>query len=612
MNLQQHSMLKNRYRITSSLGRGGFGETYLAIDTDLPSKRICVVKQFKPLRRLDPEHYHIIENKFGKEAQLLEELSAENNQIPKLFAYFVEDGNHYIVQEYIKGKDLKKVVIENGIYDENATIKLLNDLLPVLQYVHSRNIIHRDIKPENIILRELDMKPVLIDFGGVKEIAASIVDENNHPSENSIGIGTQGYAPPEQWVGKPVFSSDVYSMAMTVLYLLTGKSPIRMIDPETKHILWYLLDDKISQRYLNILKKATQPTLRYRYASAREMVYAIRPLKLFNDGRNLARSEDHVAAEKCFTSVIEDDPTWGEAYNRRGVVYNKLYKYELAISDFSKALELNPHQGFVFYNRGVACENLGSYERALKDYESAIELLPDFINSYVNSADLYFSVYRNYSKAIIMYTKAIQLDSNSSSLYSSRGTSYYQLGQYADAITDYSRALAINPKITEVMIARGDANAKAKRYEDAINDYTAALLNQPESALSFLGRGIVYYRINRYRKALKDLSQSSALTPLSPDSFYYKGKVYEKLQNSEKALESYGKAIELDGEYPDAYYARGLLYYKLRKYEESVEDLDAALAFNSENKEMTRIRDKAYFKMVIGKMCRGVRQLFES
>lgn len=116
--------------------------------------------------------------------------------------------------------------------DETAVGRLLVDLLSVLAYVHKQNVIHRDIKPDNVILRRRDHKPVLIDFGIVKEVLRA---GDRNPT-HSMMAGTPGYVSPEQATGRPVFASDLYGLGATAIFLLTGKNPRCMTDPVTGRI----------------------------------------------------------------------------------------------------------------------------------------------------------------------------------------------------------------------------------------------------------------------------------------------------------------------------------------------------------------------------------------
>jgi serine/threonine-protein kinase len=267
-------LLNNRYRILRALGAGGFGETHLAEDIQMPSGRRCVIKQLKPMTD-DPQIYQLVKERFQREAAILEELGAASNQIPKLYAYFESNGQFYLVQEWIEGVTLAAKWQQEGNLTESSVKEILIGLLPVLDYVHGKRIVHRDIKPENIILRALDGKPVLIDFGAVRETMGTIVTSKGNTAQ-SIVIGTPGFMPSEQSAGRPVYASDIYSLGLTGIYLLTGKIPQEIeTDPRTGEILWRRYALSVSPTFSAILDKAIQSHPRDRYSTPKEMLEAL-------------------------------------------------------------------------------------------------------------------------------------------------------------------------------------------------------------------------------------------------------------------------------------------------------------------------------------------------
>ena len=203
------TLLNNRYQVIQVLSAGGFGETFLAEDTYMPSRRRCVIKQLKPIAN-DPQTYNLIQQRFEREAATLEYLGESSDQIPKLYAYFSENGQFYLVQEWIHGSTLTQTIKGQGPLSEAAVREILLSLLSVLDYVHSKGIIHRDIKPDNILLRHpptantfshqggiVGSQPVLIDFGAVKETIRSVVNTPGYLTK-SLVIGTPGYMSSEQ------------------------------------------------------------------------------------------------------------------------------------------------------------------------------------------------------------------------------------------------------------------------------------------------------------------------------------------------------------------------------------------------------------------------------
>lgn len=267
------TLLNNRYRVLQMLGSGGFGNTFLAEDTYMPSARRCVIKQLKPVTH-DPQAYKLVQERFQREAAVLEDLGEGNTQIPRLNAYFQEAGQFYLVQEYIEGDTLTKRVEQRGRLAENEVKQILVSLLPVLDYVHSRRMIHRDIKPDNIIMRKQDGLPVLIDFGAVKEAMNTVVNSSN--SAPSIVIGTSGFMPAEQAGGRPTFASDLYSLGMTAVFLLTGKMPQELqTDARTGELLWRQYAPNINSNLAMVIDRAIRFNVGDRFVTATDMLNAL-------------------------------------------------------------------------------------------------------------------------------------------------------------------------------------------------------------------------------------------------------------------------------------------------------------------------------------------------
>ncbi|NJN48723.1 MAG: serine/threonine protein kinase [Alkalinema sp. RL_2_19] len=250
----------------------------MAEDTRTPSQRRCVVKQLKPVAATSGLQ-EIIKQRFTREAAVLEELGHDNRQIPLLYAYFEEQNEYYLVQEYIQGETLTQRVQRHGLWSEATVQNLLQQMLPVLAYIHDRGIIHRDIKPDNIILRQKDGIPVLIDFGAVKEAMNSAMSAPGQvvgPPAPSMVIGTAGFMAPEQAVGRPMFSSDLYALSLTVIYCLTGKLPNELENnPTTGEIYWQRSCPHLEPTLAAALAQAILPNSHGRFATAQAMMQAL-------------------------------------------------------------------------------------------------------------------------------------------------------------------------------------------------------------------------------------------------------------------------------------------------------------------------------------------------
>src|SRR5919199_36772 len=275
-NCRSKLLLRDRYRAIKAIGQGGFGRTFLAVDEDKPSKPRCVIKQFLPPETpLIPSASNRNSKKaaelFEQEAMRLDELG-KHPQIPELLAYSIQDSRQYVVQEFIDGQNLAQIVETEGTFTEHQIQDLLNSLLPVLHFIHSHNVIHRDIKPGNII-RRADKQLVLVDFGAAKMATGTAL------LKTGTSIGSPEYIAPEQARGKAFFTSDLYSLGVTCLYLLTQVSPFDLFDPGEDAWIWrqYLANNPVSEKLGKILDKMIENATNRRYQTAVEVLKEINP-----------------------------------------------------------------------------------------------------------------------------------------------------------------------------------------------------------------------------------------------------------------------------------------------------------------------------------------------
>jgi ABC-type branched-subunit amino acid transport system substrate-binding protein/tRNA A-37 threonylcarbamoyl transferase component Bud32 len=271
-------LLDQRYKVLQILGAGGFGRTYIAQDLKQPSKPKCVIKQLQPQGVDDPtlsdasrdNRWDMAHKFFEKEAETLEVLG-NHDQIPRLLAYFEEEQEFYLVQEFIDGHPLSSELIQGQPWSETQAIALLKDILTILEFVHGKNVIHRDIKPDNIIRRKRDNKLVLVDFGAVKQVRGQMMT-NSGAFGWTVSIGTEGYRPPEQAAGRPRLNSDLYALGMIAIQALTGINAFDLrlsySDPNTDEIHWQDKVTNVSPGLIEFLTKMLRQNWRDRYESA--------------------------------------------------------------------------------------------------------------------------------------------------------------------------------------------------------------------------------------------------------------------------------------------------------------------------------------------------------
>jgi len=277
-------LLDHRYQVIRVLAKGGFGQTYIAQDTKRPGNPICVVKHLKPANS-DPKVFDTAKRLFHGEAETLEQLG-NHDQIPRLLAYFDDNQEFYLVQEFIEGHTLSEELLLAQSWSESRVIQLLQEVLSILIFVHRQGVIHRDIKPDNIIRRASDHKLVLVDFGAVKQLRASTIYAGRtlmftaagYPSA-TVAIGTPGYMPTEQGQGKPRPNSDVYALGIIAIQALTGVLPMDLQeDPHTGEILWQHLIP-VSDDLAAVLTKMVYYHFKDRYQSVSEVLQALESIE---------------------------------------------------------------------------------------------------------------------------------------------------------------------------------------------------------------------------------------------------------------------------------------------------------------------------------------------
>jgi serine/threonine protein kinase len=261
-------LLTDRYRALEILGQGGFGRTFLAVDEHKPSQPYCVIKQFLPQAQ-GTNNQEKAGELFKQEAIQLEHLG-KHQQIPELFAYLIQDNRQYLVQEYIEGQNLLQELAQTGAFSETKIINLLGDLLPVLAFIHQKSVIHRDIKPENIIRRKGDNKLFLVDFGAAKAATITAL------AVTGTVIGSAQYTAPEQAMGKPTFASDLYSLGVTCIHLLTNIEPFNLFDVSKSDWVWRdYLKVKVNKTLGQVLDKLLQQGTKKRFQTVQEVLDAL-------------------------------------------------------------------------------------------------------------------------------------------------------------------------------------------------------------------------------------------------------------------------------------------------------------------------------------------------
>jgi serine/threonine protein kinase len=305
---------QNHYRINDFLG-GGFSKTYIAEDTHIPGNPKCVIKHLE-FAKTDPDFLPIARRLVINAAETLEELG-NHDQIPRLLAYFEENQEFYLVQEFVEGNPFSTMLSSGVKWTEAKVIHLLKEVLSILEFVHQHGVIHCDIKPENLIRRHKDGKLVLLDFGVIEQIQQDFQNQT-HPT--SIPVSTSRYRPFEQEIGKPHPNSDIYALGMIGIQALTGLHPTELQkDDRSGEIIWRSDAPEVNDGLAAVLSKMVRYHFRERYQSATEVLEALQSLT--NPYQESIQAEAKPEVRKAHQFAPPEQILGGNLTAQKNVVY---------------------------------------------------------------------------------------------------------------------------------------------------------------------------------------------------------------------------------------------------------------------------------------------------
>lgn len=567
MNLVIGQTLGGHYQIINSLGGGGFGQTYLAQDMYLPGTPRCVVKLLKP-QATDPQTLQTARRLFETEAKVLHQLG-NHDRIPRLFAYFEENQEFYLVQEFIEGSDLSQELPTGGSsgvtppLSEDEVISLLQEILEILEFVHQQNVIHRDINPRNLIRRKQDNKLVLIDFGAVKRISTQII--NGATSNFTVAIGTPGYLPSEQANGNPKLSSDIYAVGMIGIQALTGLFPNELPeDSKTSEIIWRN-HSSVSTPLANVLDKMVRYDFRQRYQSAAEALQALKDLKI--------PTGVTIMVAPSVKSPVR--PT-SQKKNKK----SRSLPWKILISTIVLGLGtgaaifmvnfINSSNATDLYNRGKTFSELNRNEEALNAYDKAIKIRPDYLEAWNGRGQILFNLKKS-KEAIEAYDKAIQISPESFEAWAGRGYVLDKLEQYKEAIDSFDKALIINPNSPEVWNGRGEAMTNLQQYQEAIKSFDKAVQFKQDYYQAWHSRGWALHNLQKYEEAIASYDKAVESKSDYSQAWYNRGNSLMSLQRYQDAIESYDKAVRFQPNNYKAWHSRGNALVNLQQYKDAID-----------------------------------------
>ena len=273
-------IIENRYKLIKKIGVGGFGKTYLAEDLQLFGKKV-VIKEFSMKSAKFDEFIKFTQ----QEGMILAKLN--HPQIPKIHGFLEDKKNSkiYLIQDFVEGKNLRQLLTERTKLEEDEAIIILKDTLDILSYLHSFNpsLLHRDIKPENIIVDQ-NGKAYLVDYGAV-------IEYHGDKKDREI-MYTKGYASPQQKQGFSSPSSDLYSLGIVAIEILTGLTPDKFKNEETGIVDYSVIND-MSVELRDFLVKMTKLSTSDRFKNASEAKNALEVIEKIRTLRDIKISQYH-------------------------------------------------------------------------------------------------------------------------------------------------------------------------------------------------------------------------------------------------------------------------------------------------------------------------------
>jgi len=637
-----------RYQIINHLGGGGFGQTYLAEDRQLPDNPKCVVKKLQP-QVSDPATLETARRLFETEAKMLYQLGS-HPQIPKLYAYFEENNEFYLVQEFIDGCSLIEELKAGVEFKEAQVINLLREVLEILTFVHSHNVIHRDVNPHNIIRRKNDGKLVLIDFGAVKQITTQSFNALGQ-TNLSVSIGTPGYMPSEQANGFPKPSSDIYAVGVLAIQALTNIYPNQFkTDLNTLEIIWR--DQiKISDDLARIIDKMVCYDFRQRYASAREALQAIEDIKsgistkvpvgkfsapknplvqklwikivlffllgfgvstagylavknfnnstatgLYNQANTLLKLKRENEAIALLEKALELKPDYAEAWEIQAEAFYGLKRYKESLEAFDKAIYFQPDFLDAWVGRGLVLAQLKKYNEAIEAFDQGLKIKPNTAKIWYEKGELLLQLQR-YDEAVVSYDKAVEFQPNLYEAWERRGWALHSLKRYEEAVNSYKKAIEVKPDYPKAWYNMGNSLTRLDSIKEAVKAYRQAVNFDNNYYLALKSLGNALNNLQEYKEAVEFYEKAVNLNSNDGDTWYQLGWGWHQLKRFDKALEAYNTVLNLQSSYPGAWYNHGNVLYNLGRYEEAVKSYENAVNMKADDYQAWYSKGNALFQL---------------
>ncbi len=625
--------LGGRYKIISQLGVGGFGRTFLAEDWHLPGHPRCVIKHLKPQSKGD-ETLQMARRFFNIEAQVLYQLGI-HDQIPRLLAHFEDDQEFYLAQEFIEGEPLTRELIEGQPWPQGRVVLILQDILHVLAFVHQQQVIHRDLKPSNLIRRRHDRRIVLIDFGAVKQVSNPSFDPESGLTNLTISIGTQGYMSNEQLAGKPRYCSDIYSVGVLAIQMLTGIHPRHFREDSHGEIDWHDQVTPIDPDLLAILDRMVRYDFRERYLNASEVLQALETLPAsilegqaetellefsgtpnstggftsgtgshsisrntrgsgigtnsqskqlnleYSQGRDMVNPQE----EPISTAIWVSSGTANSAHHTGGTGFTQVIghphfsgTHSSTASQPTKAdwvhrlIQPWPIVGLLSAGLALTLGHLAFPQFASQLFRNVATTNATTGSNPSNASD------DPTQQAIALVTEANQLQQNK---------------EYDQALKVYDQAITLKNDFAEAYAGRCETLNQLKRPEDAVVSCNDALAYQPNYPEALWSQGNARLLQKRPYEALKLYETVTEKKPEFAPGWVKRGVALQQLGRSAEALSALDQGIKLQRNSAEAWLTQGQALLNLQRYDDALIAVSKALQLEPDNPQALDLRKRA-------------------
>jgi serine/threonine protein kinase len=513
-----------RYKIERSVAAGGMGAVYRAIDVRF--NRPCAVKEMLDDFHSDAERAQAIEW-FQREAFLLQDLN--HPCIPRVRDFFVEEGRHYLVMDFIDGRTLGDVLAKEGNVaglngargvSEARARSWAQQVCSVLSYLHRQSppIIFRDLKPSNIMVTDKD-EVKLIDFGIARTFQAQ---------RQSTIIMTIGYAPPEQLQGNPEPRSDVYALGATLHRVLTHHDaannkptifafpPVRTLRPD------------ISPAFEQVISRALAERIDQRWSGAADMERAIINLPLPSaQSVSLATVTpgSAIGVERLTPGQPVSTPpgTIGTgsftgpagALLRTAQDHLNAGRIELAFASLQMAFPLEPNSPILhkMYGQVFARRQPPQPDQAIQAYNRSLQSNGNDAETHRLVGDVYLYIRRMPAQAIAPYTQALRLNSHDFEAHRGLAKSYEETNQLAAALRTYQEAATIDAKRPDIHYSIGQLALRLSQLSVAERAFVLVLTINPADHPTRFVLAQVYEREGKMEDAWRECGFVVNATP---------------------------------------------------------------------------------------------------